>query len=246
MDVILPFHVFFILIITWTTLPILKYCTKLTRAIWTWIDFKELEAKTNIKADWEAKLISIKWHCQPMNSPPQICIWSSMHHVSHTFQWYADLTTSKRSESILCGFPLECRKTDCSNGLSCSLEGLFLSFNVCIASASRNSRLLGWNFHDSDLWKLSLNERWAKDSVLRSTGLGLILFYFLFLSFWLKYGTTIRVMMSSCLGLSTTRVRSFLYKPLLVILTHVPQGRVDNILLLCSHLWSTSSMIHMP
>ena len=209
MDVILPFCPFSIPIVTWTTLPILKYHTKLARAIWTQIDFEELGAKTDTKADWEDKLISIKWHCQPINSPPQIHIWSPMCHVSCTFWWYANLTASKRSKSISCGFPLECRETDCSNGLSCSSEGLFSSFNVCMASASKNSRLLGWNFCDPDLWKLSLNGRWAKDSVLRSTGLGLVPFRLLFLSFWLKHGTTTRVMMSPCLGLSTTRARSF-------------------------------------
>ena len=202
--------------------------------------FEVSRSKTDTRADWEGKSISTKWPHQPMNSPPQTHIWSLMCHVSWNLWWYADLTASETSQLIS---PLHW-KIDCSNSQSCSLEGLSSSSNVCAAGTSRNSRPLEWDFCDPDLWNFSLSRSWAKVSVSRSTRVGHIPFHFLL--FWVKCGTTARVTTSPCLGLSTTRARSFWYRLWLVILTQVTWGRDSDWLSLCSHSQSTLSITHMP
>ena len=246
MDVILPFRPFSTPITTRTTSPISKYRSRLARTISTWIVSKDLGSLTDTWADWEDESISTKLPRQPWNSPPRIRIWSPTRHVSRTFRWYADLTASKSSQLISCKFSLRCGKIDCSNGRSCSSEGFFSGFKVCAAGASKNSRPLEWNLRDPDLWKFSLNGSRAKDSASRRTGLGLVPFRLLFLSFWMKRGTTARVTRSPCLELSTTSARSFWYRPLSVILTHVARGRDNEKLSPRSHSRSTSSMRRMP
>ena len=150
-DVILPFRPFSTPIATRTTSPISKYRSRFERKIWTSNGFEDLGSQTDTRADWEDESISTNWPSQSMNSPSQTRIRSPTRHVSCTFRWYADLTASRSSWSISCDFWLHCTEIDCSNGRSWSSVGLFSSFNVCAAGASRNSRPLEWNLRDPDL-----------------------------------------------------------------------------------------------